>query len=108
MSVVTLPCAPGSAHYTFSTDLDGVTYGFEFRWNTRDAAWYMSIFTGDDEPIISSVKVVVDLPLAFRCADARMPLGTFIAYDTSGQQLDPGIDDLGERVQLTYLDASEL
>ena len=107
MSVFILPCRSDSAHYGFTTELDGVSYGFEFRWNVRDAAWYMTVLTGEDEIIVTGVKVVVDLPLAVRCKDARMPPGRFLAYDTSGQQLNPGLTDLGERVQLSYLDSDE-
>lgn len=107
MSVFVLPCRTDLPHYSFACDLDGVGYGFEFRWNARSEAWFMTILTGDDQVILAGVKVVVDFPLAVRSASALMPPGTFIAVDTSGQHLDPGLTDLGERVQLSYLDASE-
>lgn len=107
MSVFILPLKPDLPHYTFACELEGVSYGFEFRWNSRDAAWFMTILTGDDVVIAAGIKVVLDFPLGVRRASALMPPGSFIAVDTTGQGEAPGLNDLGERVQLSYLDSSE-
>lgn len=107
MSVFVLPCRTDLPHYTFSCDLEGVSYGFEFRWNAREEGWFMTILDGQDTVIIAGVKVVVDFPLAIRSASALKPPGHFLAYDTTGGHADPGLTDLGDRVQLSYLDSSE-
>lgn len=88
-------------------ELESVTYTLEFRWNDRDGAWYMSIGDAEGEIIAAGRKVVIDLPLFFRFVDPRLPPGQFFGVDTSGQKLDAGYEDLGERVQLIYFESTE-
>lgn len=104
----TLPLRSDLTHYDMQLTLDGVAYTFEFRWNTRAGAWFMDIQTDEGEHIVSSIKVVIDLPLGARSRDARKPAGALFAVDTSGKGLDPGVSDLGERVQLVYFTKAEL
>lgn len=108
MSAFTLPLRTDDvAHYEFSTDLDGRVYVFEFRWNHRDGAWYMAIRTEQGEPLISR-KVVVGFPLTSRSRDVRLFPGEIIAVDTSGEKSDPGLGELGNRVQILYFERSDL
>jgi hypothetical protein len=104
----TIPCSPELTHYDMQVPLDGTVYTMEFRWNTRSQAWFMHVCTEQGEHIISSVRVVIDAPLGVRSLDARKPKGVFFAVDTSGSRRDPGITDLGDRVQLIYFSAAEL
>lgn len=95
-------------HFDFQVQLDGVTYTLEFRWNTRQSGWFMSIQEEDETPIMSGIRVVVDLPLGKRSRDERMPSGALIALDTQDQHKDPDYDELGPRVVLLYFTADEL
>lgn len=95
-------------HFDLQVPLDGVTYTFEFCWNTRESGWFMSILTEGGDPIISGVRVVVDFPLARRCADPRRPPGVLLAIDTTGKRLDPDLDGFGPRVVLMYITSAEL
>lgn len=104
MSMVTLPFDSSSTHYDFKVTLDGAIYTFEVRWNTREQAWYLDLKTEDEEPIAAGAKVVANYPLFSRCRDARRPPGAFLVFDTSGRGEDPGIADLGERVQVLYFE----
>lgn len=106
--MVIIPCRPDLTHYDMQVVLDGVTYGFEFRWNTREGAWYMHVFAEDGAPILYSVKVVVAFPLGARVTDPNMFPGRLIAYDTTNLDLNPGIADLGDRVMLVYLSADDV
>jgi hypothetical protein len=102
-----IPLRPDLTHYDQKIVLDGIECTLEFRWNTRESAWYMHIKTAVGDDIIDSIKVVVSWPLGARSTDTRRPPGFFIATDTSGAQLDPGIADLGDRVSLYYVTAAE-
>ena len=104
----TVPCDPTLTHYDMQITLDEVTYTLEFRWNNRAGAWMMHITTEGGEPILMGTRIVIDMPLGKRSTDARMPKGVFIAVDTSERKQDPGMSDLGDRVQLLYFTASEL
>ncbi len=108
MSAVILPLRSDLPFYRVYVELESVLYGFEFHWNHLAEGWFMSIFTADDQPILSGVRLVVDWPLNARGADARLPPGILIAQDTTGARQDPGEDDLGTRTVLLYFTSDEL
>lgn len=93
----------GASDYRLQVDLDGQTYGLAFRWNERINAWFMEISDVNDTPLVSGVRVVVGFPLANRSTNPAMFPGMLTATDTAGGSADPGLADLGARVQLYYL-----
>lgn len=105
---VNLPLLVDTPYFDVEAQLDGVLYAFTFRWTARDSQWTFDLADADRDPIVSGIAVVVDFPLARRCADARMPPGAFFAVDTTGGQVDPGETDLGRRVVVVYYTADEL
>lgn len=105
--MVIIPCRPDLPHYDMQVVLDGVTYTLEFRWNTRESVWKMDLKTEDETPILSSVKVVVNFPLCARVASANRLPGKLVAFDTTNLQINPGFEDLGDRVTLLYLTETE-
>jgi hypothetical protein len=105
---VTLPLRPDLTHYDFGISLDGTSYLLELRWNTREEAWYLDIRLEDGTDVVLGIKVVVDFILGRRSQHPARPPGVFFAVDTSGRRQDPGISDLGARVQLLYFEAAEL
>jgi hypothetical protein len=107
MTTVTLPCQSDLPHFVFQCDLDGQTYGFEFEWNERVSAWFGSLLDVAGNPLISGVRIVTAFPLFnARSVSATLPPGKFMAVDTSGQDRDPGLSDLGVRVQILYYGAT--
>lgn len=89
--------------FDFQIELDGQTYGLEFRWNFRSEAWALSLFDVDEQPIALNLGVVADFPIGRRLQSDRMPAGVLVFKDTTGRGLAPGFADLGTRVQLVYL-----
>lgn len=104
---VRLPITQDGAHFSFTCELDGVTYYFEFRWNDRDSSWFMTVGDGEGTTIVAGVKVVINMPLLNFFTDDQLPLGSLIATDTGGTDLDAGFGDLGRRVIVTYLSPGE-
>lgn len=113
MDLVPLDAAAGLPYFEAKALLDGVIYTLVFRWNVRASAWYLDIWDeqGDQGTLFAAgVRVVCNYPL---CAyfTGRQPPGHLVAVDTSGQGLDPGIDDIGgptARVRLYYMTAAEV
>lgn len=105
---VRIPVRPGLTYFTTEITLDGANYALLLRWNLREEAWYMDVL---DEPqttvLVGGLKLVADYPLGIP-RTGRMPPGLFVALDTTGEGIDPGIDDLGDRVKLLYYSADEL
>jgi hypothetical protein len=97
-------------HYSYQTDLDGETYGFELRWNTRDSGWYLTIRDAEENVLLAGIRLVVGFPLLRRFRDFRLPPGELEAVDTNttGQAADPGLADLGQRVLLVYTSPEDL
>ena len=105
---VTIPLRNDLVDFDFQVELDGQTYGFRFLWNFREEKWFGSIFDADGQPIVEGVKAVVDWPWLRRYQDSRMPPGVLQFMDTTGEQADPGLEDLGSRTLLLYFAEGEL
>ena len=60
---VNLPLRGDLYHFEFLTVLDGVTYGFEFRWHGREASWYVNISDSEGDRIYDGAKVLIGIPL---------------------------------------------
>lgn len=111
-----IPLRSDLDHYQETVTLDEVSFDFVFRWNNRDDCWYLSIFDptvaeavdGSRIPIIGSIPVLVGWALLAQYRMRERPLGDLVAFDTSGQELDPGRRDLGSRVLLIYYTAAEI
>lgn len=108
MAIVTLPLRSDLSAYSFQVELDAKSYGFVFRWNEREGAWYFDIYDGEGELLRAGMKVVIDFPLIVRATSKDLPPGKLFAVDTSGALDAPGLEDLGARVQVVYYEASEL
>lgn len=107
--ILDLPVQQDGSWFEFSVELDQVTFGFEFRWNEREACWYVTLKDGEGNAIVSGRKVVIGgLFRKFRSRSGAPQLGDVYVTDTSGAGVDAGLEDLGRRVKLTYSSDSEL
>lgn len=107
MSVL-LPVRQEGPHFRFFSELEGVSYSFEFRWNEREEAWFLTLGDGEGVPLVAGLRVVVDFDLLSYARGERVPSGYLFALDTQGEHIDPGFEDLGRRVQMHYFTADEL
>lgn len=108
VATLVLPTRTDVPLYSFTTQLEGVTYGFTFRWNGRDSAWYFDLSDSDGNPLLSGRKVVLGAFLLARFRTPGLPPGEMQAVDTSGANVDAGLDELGARVQLLYIESTDL
>jgi hypothetical protein len=107
VSIYVLPAVSGVKHYDFSTDLEGSVYTFEIYWNERAEAWFLSVSDASGNAIVSGRKVVLGAPLLGRAVLSSGPPGRLIAVDMSKEDREPGLNDLGDRVQLVYFESTE-
>ncbi len=108
MAVSEIPVRSSVADQEMQIPLEGRVYTLRLRWAGREQRWYLDISDEDRSPIYTGVAVVLNFPLAIRCASDRLYPGLIIATDTSGANTEPLLGDLGDRVKLLYFDASEL
>lgn len=103
MALLELPTRTDLPGYRYTVRLDGTDYILGYRFNTRMDKWLMSVSDVTGALLIADVPLVADWPLIDRFRVPGQPPGSLVAYDTSGQGLDPGRFDLGDRVRMTYL-----
>lgn len=104
--MITLPTRTDLVRYAFEIDLEGTTFAFEFYWSDRAASWFFTLSDVDGNALVSGRRVSLGIPLLARFANPGLPLGDIWAFDTSGQDAEPGINDLGGRVQLVYVEST--
>ena len=99
-----LPLRPDLTNYTISTQLAGVTFVFDFVWNYRAVAWFMSIKSADGTALLDGKKVVTGASLNNQLITNGPMVGLLQVIDTEGAGGSPGIDDFGTRFLLMYTD----
>jgi hypothetical protein len=112
MATVILPLLTdlgATPHYTFECELEGQTYSFEATWNDRDGCWYLQLGDSSQNPLTGFQRVVLGTFLfANYTGQPNLPPGQFQAIDTTGQDQDAGLADLGSRVQIWYWESGTL
>lgn len=91
--------------YKQNTKLGAREYILEFQWNQRNGRWYLSMYDQDESPIFHGKPLALGCDLLFGLTDERLPAGQLFVRDTSGQGLEAGLTDLGDRVVLYFMDA---
>ena len=105
MAVFKIPVRTTPNAYTMTVELDALFYDLTFRYNLRDAHWFMDI-VHDDTAVIRGLKVVHsdDLLAQFPAfiVDERLPPGVLEVRDVTGADRDPDDETLGNDVIMLY------
>lgn len=72
------------------------------KYNVRAELWTLNILDAGKDPIVEGIACRVDYSLLSRYKDIRLPENKLFLIDTSGEGLDPTLDDMGQRVLLAY------
>ncbi len=93
---------------TLRCAIDGETFVFWWRWNEREATWYVSISDSENLPIVSGVRVVLKTNLLEGVADSRLPSGEIRVRDLTGATAEPTRETLGKSVVVVYVSDEEI
>lgn len=105
MTIWTIPVQSGTDAFAEQVELDEKVYDLTFRWNARDAHWFLSIGL-EGVNLISGIKLVAsDDLLAFARRIEHLPSGRLFISDLDGFDRDPDETLFGDRVVLLYDDA---
>lgn len=99
--------ADGDGGSSFTVSLAGDVFRILIRYNGRDDRYYLSIFDEDDDPIVESVRVVVDHPLLARVSDVRRPKGDLFASNVGGGD-HASFGKLGDTIDLVFVPYEDL
>lgn len=106
MAYKQLPVRSDIPAYEFETELEGVLYTFDFRWNDRDACWTMDILDAAGVILLCGIKIHTGYPLLRQYTLEGLPKGELFCFDTAGQNLSPVVDTFGDRVILVYREST--
>lgn len=108
MALLIIPISDAATLGNFyqTVTLEGVDYQLDFVWNDRESFWYVSIKDDEGNERRSGLKAVCNFPITRHWKESNRPPGQFIFLDTREIPVDPGLDELGVEIPLTY-DESE-
>lgn len=109
MTIVRIPITPGVPNFRQRVVLDGTEYTLDFRWSQREAKWYLDLRDSAGAILIAAIKLVVNWPLLYRHHTVEgVPAGELLCADSRATPADPGLEDLGDVVQLVYGSADDV
>ena len=98
----------GYPHQSAQAQLGDNFYSVVWHWNGREGAWYFSLADVDSLPIVSGVRVALNIDLLSGVSGDRRPDGAIVVVDPAGRTQEPGLTDLGSRVKVVYIPREEL
>lgn len=106
MSLIIPTFTDGTEAYDQRSQLEGVEYLVQFRYNLRRELWSFSIQALDGTPILTGQTVHVGIVLNRRAVGG--PPGILMALAETDELDSPTLYELGARVKLCYLTADEV
>jgi hypothetical protein len=83
--------------------LENVQYTFSFTWNSRGSFWTMKVIDRNQNELINSIKLVLNIPLFHDFPDRGLPYGSMVVLDMSGNEAPIGLNDfVNNRCILVY------
>lgn len=92
----------GSPGFSFSISLGGDVFRLSFRYNDRDARYYLDVFDEDGTVLATSRKLVIGTPLLDDLIDPSRPLGDLFCVDV-GAGAEPTLGTLGNGVDVVFV-----
>jgi hypothetical protein len=100
MAIYEIPTEPTGPAWTQETQLEGQTYVLEFRWNTRDSSWYLSLYDVDGSVLVAGLRLRHAAPTLRHVADlGKRPPGELILVGSEATY-----DNFGKEAQLLYVE----
>lgn len=106
MAFIEIPTRSDLKAYELQIELDGTVYTLGLRFNERLGLWMMDIADANENDLLNGIPLLTNVPLTDDYVAEGLPPGRFICEDTTGQNRDAGVEDLGNTVRLLYEEAA--
>jgi hypothetical protein len=111
MLIIPVPTEAAES-FTQRTRIEGIDYSLRFSHNSRADRWSLDIAAigGVDQadvPIVTGAMIFIGNDLLRYASHELAPPGVLLALSADGSRRAPGLDALGTRVQLYYVEAGE-
>ena len=109
MSLSLVPTSQ-DAYFSLNINLEGTEYVLTFRYNQREACYYLSISTPNGVDLAVGIKCVATWPLLHKFAVDGLPPGELTIYANTSNTSPPDVGQLGEGLPFTmyYLSSNQL
>ncbi len=97
MAIITIPLRNDLFDYSFSMELDTVTYQFKVRYIRRNSVWLLSV--GDS---VFNIPMLAGEDLLKQFHHLSVPEGKLNMIDLDGTSKDATRTNIGDRVILQY------
>jgi len=105
MAFFVIPLDNDVPAYTFTVDMDGDSFQFEFRWNGRISQWVFDLFDGDQNAVQLGYPFYANFELLAQNVQTNRPDGAMIAIAEVGT-IDATRFNIGVEVTLIYDEVS--
>lgn len=92
---------------TTSVLVDGLVLKINTMWNSREEAWYISIYDVGDNPMILGQKMIQSQNITARHGLVDFIDGDLYCFNTKTNQARPLFEDLGTELTLAYVTKEE-
>lgn len=104
-----IPLLAKEPHQEQFTTLDGRSYIIRFDWNQRIQRWTFSMLQSNGTALLLNKGLVLGSDLLRQTRhDTRIPQGSLVCIDTTGQNTDPTLDTLGVDHLLLFIRPEDL
>ncbi len=103
-----IPFQKNLPSFSQEVTIDGISYLFEFFWNSRGEHWTMSIFNRDQLPLVVGIRLVLLYGLISQYVDRGLPPGEIYVIDLSDNTEEIKQNDFDSRLYLTYFTEEEV
>lgn len=103
MALLAIPVVPSRRSSSRRVKLSGREYRLDLTWSDFEGRFYLALFSAAGVVLVPGVPVVSGQPLLDgRHSVSGVPEGELVALDVRRESADPGLEDLGEIIRLTY------
>jgi len=103
MAIFEIPLDPSVPAFSFFVDLDGETYRFYFRWNSRTEIWMFDAYDLEGNAIQQANPLYTEFPLLRQNQSSSKWPGTLVALSEKG--VEATRFNIGTDVKLYYREA---
>lgn len=103
--ILELPLSSDAAQI-FTTQLGDAKYTFDVKYNDRSGVWTLDLYDASTQlMMVASLAMVIGQDLL---EPYNFGIGSLLCVDSSGQGLDAGPDDLGDRIRVYWFSPDEV
>lgn len=99
-----VPTPPSGVHsWEAQVPIGDALYTFAYNWNASaktSGLWSLGVYDDQDEAIIVGCRIVLGIPIGRTSTHDLFTSGRIVAVDMTGKHVEPGLYDLGQRVEL--------